>query len=401
MGRNKILLLGALLAVVAAAALVLNTWVPSWACRLYLCPEPVQLSEARRHLLAGTPEDLRQAVRLYQSLVRRNPGSPYRWCDLAEAHLAAGGLASARTAFAQAERVGPGVPQTLLRAAGFHLRLGEHVAALRRMARILALTPAYDRLIFSYYDKIGVDFSNVLKVGIPPELRPARSYFQYLLLTAPVHQVTQAWDWLRSLGFQSGELAGAFTTRLLGEGQAGQAWAAWSAYVGPGDDDYPVHNLIYNGDFEQPLLPSPFDWRISPTSGASASLDQSGCISGRQCLHIEFRGTDNLTYQHVSQIVFVKPGRYRFQASLRAQSITTDQGVGIRIRDYANPSRLDRTTERLLGSTGWCTVQLEFSVSPPARLLVVQVFRERSLKFDNQISGSVWIDFARLEPVTP
>lgn len=92
-------------------------------------------------------------MKLLHSLVRRNPGSPSRWCDLAEAQLAAGDLASARAVFAQAERVGPGVPQTLLRAAGFYLRQGECDSALRPMVRTLALTSAYDRLIFSYYEK--------------------------------------------------------------------------------------------------------------------------------------------------------------------------------------------------------------------------------------------------------
>lgn len=73
----------------------------------------------------------------------------------------------------------------------------------------------------------------------------------------------------------------------------------------------------------------------------------------------------------------------------------------MRIRNYANPSRLDWTTERLLGSTGWRTVQLGFPVSAPSRLLVVEVFRERLLKFDDQIAGSVWVDRVRLEPITP
>ncbi|MCL6545613.1 MAG: tetratricopeptide repeat protein [Bryobacteraceae bacterium] len=401
MGRRWVLLLGTTLAAVSTAALALNLWVPSWACRLWLCPESVQLSEARRLMLAGTPEGVRQAVVLYRSLVRRNPSSPYRWCDLAEAHLAARDPDQARAAFAQAERAGPGIPQTLLRAASFYLRQGAYQDALPRMSRILALTPAYDGLIFSYYDKMGIDFSDVLRVGIPAEARPAQSYFQYLLSNASAQQSTQAWEWLGSLGFQSGELAGAFASRLIRDGQASRALTVWAAYVGPGEEGYPLRNLIYNGDFERPVLSSPFDWRITPAGGAAASLEQYGGNCGRQCLHIEFRGTDNLTYEHVSQLVFVKPGRYRFQANLRAESITTDQGVGFRIRDYENPSRLDWTTERLLGSTGWRRVEVEFPVSPPARLLAVQVFREPSWKFDNQISGSVWIDCVRLEPVTP
>ncbi|MGQ9633398.1 MAG: hypothetical protein ACUVXB_04050 [Bryobacteraceae bacterium] len=86
-------------------------------------------------------------------------------------------------------------------------------------------------------------------------------------------------------------------------------------------------------------------------------------------MHIQLRGIDNLTYQHVTRIVLVKPGRYRFQISYQTESITTDQGVGIWIRDYANPSRLDWTTEGLLGNTGRRTAQLEFPVSAPAGCL--------------------------------
>jgi hypothetical protein len=73
--------------------------------------------------------------------------------------------------------------------------------------------------------------------------------------------------------------------------------------------------------------------------------------------------------------------------------------VGFRILDPAAPSLLDVQTERMTGSADWKRVDEVFEVSPKTRLIRIQVVRRPSEKFDNQISGTVWIDTVSLTPM--
>jgi hypothetical protein len=81
---------------------------------------------------------------------------------------------------------------------------------------------------------------------------------------------------------------------------------------------------------------------------------------------------------------------------VRAEQITTDQGIGFRIVDAEEPGRLDVKTPRLSGTHDWTSIETRFIVPQQTRLVEVQVIREPSLKFDNKISGTAWVDDVRL-----
>jgi hypothetical protein len=67
-------------------------------------------------------------------------------------------------------------------------------------------------------------------------------------------------------------------------------------------------------------------------------------------------------------------------------------GVSFRIVDRNAPQPLDTTTEVVKGSTGWMKPRSTFVVGPKAAMLQLQITRTASLRFDNQIGGTVWID---------
>ncbi len=398
MGRGFSIVLGSLVATLSAAAIVLNLVAPQTACRFHLCPETVQLQEARRQMMRGTPDGLAASVRLYEQALSRNPASAYRWCDLAEALLAAGDIKQARHCFSQASRFGPNIPPTLLRVASFHFRQHETRQALRTMARILALVPDYDGLLFNYYDRMGVSVAEILDYGVPPDRRAAQSYFRHLLKTASPADAQQAWQWMGLHGFRDDTIAGGYVDFSLKHRQYEAAAETWAQYAGSRLPGYRRANFVFNGGFEFEPVPCPLDWRFSEVSGASASRDTQVVHSGKSSLRVEFLGEENLSYRQVSQLTCVRPGRMRFSAFVRTAGITTDQGIGFRIFDSESPARLDLRTKRCLGTTDWQRLQLEFVVPPPTRLLAIQVARSSSLKFDSKIAGVAWIDDVVLEP---
>jgi hypothetical protein len=126
---------------------------------------------------------------------------------------------------------------------------------------------------------------------------------------------------------------------------------------------------------------------------AVPELDDTVARSGRQSLRIRFGGKANVDYRHTSQITLATtPGSYRLQGFVRASGLTTDQGIGLRVFDLDNATRVDVRTDQVLGTTDWKEITGLVQVPRETKQLVVQVVRPRSWKFDNRIAGTAWID---------
>src|SRR5204862_2946690 len=71
--------------------------------------------------------------------------------------------------------------------------------------------------------------------------------------------------------------------------------------------------------------------------------------SGKHSLKLQFDGQENMDYGGPYQTAWVTPGVYRFQGFVRADGITTDQGIRFRISGV-------RSEERRVGKecrSGW------------------------------------------------
>jgi hypothetical protein len=79
------------------------------------------------------------------------------------------------------------------------------------------------------------------------------------------------------------------------------------------------------------------DWRIGRVEGAETKRNSATIQSGRWSLEVHFEGKENVDDHHLSQRVVVEPGDYRFEAWVKTEGITTDQGLGWRIHDAENP----------------------------------------------------------------
>ena len=104
----------------------------------------------------------------------------------------------------------------------------------------------------------------------------------------------------------------------------------------------------------------------------------------------------DLEYDGVQQSAYVKPGRYVFEAYVRTEQLTTDRGIGFHIYDRESSSRLDVSTAELTGTHDFTRLTLSIDVPKATRLLAVVVSRHKSMKFDNQIGGTAWIDSVKL-----
>jgi hypothetical protein len=117
---------------------------------------------------------------------------------------------------------------------------------------------------------------------------------------------------------------------------------------------------------------------------------------------VDFEVKRNDDNEPVYQAVPVVPnGQYRLEAFVRSESITSDSGPRLRVRDPTCSECLDASSEPTIGTTRWHAVPLNFSTGPKTRLVQVSVWRPRSRAFPTEISGEFWLDAVSLTPAGP
>jgi tetratricopeptide (TPR) repeat protein len=362
-------------------------WLERWRLE-WMTPSDRLAERAYRAFLAGQTQ---QGLARFEDAVNRNPSSPYRWCDYGEALLAAGNGAQAAKAMRRGLELGPYVAPILMREVNFAFRTGDRKSALQSGRRLLAMVESYDETVFAAWRHMEVPAAELVESGLP-DGRSAQSYLRILMATGSLDDAATAWAWIERRGYASDPLADEYAGLLVRSGQPETAFDAWRSYAGAREPGYPGANAVFNGSFEREPAGRVFDWRIDAAEGFSAERDSTVAATGRYSLRLSFAGTRNLQFQHVSQRVCVRPGVWRFEARLKTEGITSDEGIGFRIVDPEIPARLDIRTERLTGTHNWATIPVVFTTRPDTRLVEIQVVRNRSLKFDNKLGGVAWID---------
>ena len=397
--------LGSLLVLYCSGALVAFTWfsddpeIEQFLCRFYLCDNEQLLDWAYEHLWEGDPESLEWAVSAYQESLRRDPASPFRWCDLGEALGRGGDLPRAEYCFERAVDLGPNSPPVLLRAAYFHFGAGQQSRALQLTARTLTLVRRYDAVIFALYSRLGIGIADVLRHGMPKDLEVAQPYFAYLFQAGDAAELAQAWAWMSERELTGASSMAAYVDFLLAARHYDLAKQTLADYAGKrGEAWQSASNPVFNPGFEHEPLGAALDWTIHRAGEFETARDFEVAATGSSSLYVRFDGQENVQYQHLVQKIVVQPGRYRFGVYIRTEGITTDQGLGFQIIAADGSSRLNVETEALAGTKEWTLVERNFIVPPRTRLLEIRAVRRQSRKFDSKIAGTVWIDDVSLVP---
>jgi len=309
-------------------------------------------------------------------------------------------LQQARSCFRRAEQLAPSNPIILQRIANFHLQTGELAEALNRTYRVLQRVRDYDDIIFSSYLRFGIPQPMVLTQGVPPDA--GQSYLRFVFTRNDLATAAAAWHWAAGLRrtppMVTDALAISYVKLLWRQREFASAAQTWAAYLGSHAEDHPHSNRLFNGGFESEPTDNPLDWSRGSLEGVQIQRDAQVQEEGKASLRIAFLGTHNLDFHQFGQTQPVPPGTYRFRAMVKTQSITTDQGVRLRIVDPEGPARLDVSTPAMTGTSDWHAVEQGIEVRLPTRLVRIEVARQPSLKFDNKIAGTLWLDAVSLTP---
>jgi O-antigen ligase len=396
--RTAPILFACLLVCYAAAWIVFETKyagdlrMESVFCRFGICgADTVLAAEARS---GGNPP-----LPFLVEAVKREPAAPHRWCDLGDALLRHSRAEEARYCFSNALALGPEIPPILLRSASFYHAVHEDERALQQGASLLEKSEVYQASIFDWYRDQKFSLPDILSRGLPPGPLAARSYLHYWTGLGDPSSAKISWEWILAHQYADLPTAREYMNFLFGNGEYQEACANWALFLGNRRNGYRQANWIFNGDFETEPAGVPLDWDIGSAAGLVATaLDSSVAHTGSRSLRIRFAGTENVSYA-ASERTSVPRGAYRFAAYIRTQDITTDKGIAFRIFDPEDASRLDARTEQFVGTTGWKKVEQTVRVQGATKLLEIQVIREPSMKFDNRVSGTAWIDSISLSRI--
>jgi hypothetical protein len=231
------------------------------------------------------------------------------------------------------------------------------------------------------------------------------AYFQALDFLATNRQLDAAlvvWQRLLAQGKAiTLSTAFPFLTELIQQERSEDARRVWlEALSAAGLPHEPPRNqsLVWNGDFSRDFTNGGLDWHWDGLPGVMADFDSPPSGRSGRSLRLDFSGGINIDLFEPYQYVPVEPSRaYRFHASLRTQSLTTESGARMAIQEpfHHSPELL---SENLMGTHPWTSVDADLTTGPDTHFLRIRLRRVPSRLFDNKLGGSVWLADVSLTP---
>ena len=391
------------------AYLVLRRGVASWYFR---CATPAAIQtatawdpanpqysdvQATAMHLYPVAEDVNEIVALRQQATSLSPRDAQLWADLGGAYERAGRDADGFYAFQRARELFPHSPEINWRLANFCLRTGRIADGIPALRSVLDGDSTSRSRVFALAANAIHDRRTILEM-LPPSGPVFFDYIRFAIAKGDMAAGKESWVRLLQLNLPfDAHDAVPYLEALVQHKEIGQLEQAWSAlrtrFPTQVASSEPDSNLITNGDFEFDPLNGGLDWHVTPTEGVAVTLDRAGGTDRGRALRITFDGSRNVDYAHVFQYVPVHPRtQYRFTGHMRSDGISTDSGPRFQIVDAYDPGTLLASTQNVVGTHSRSEQQAEFTTGEKTRLLLARVARPTSLKLDNKIAGTVWMD---------
>lgn len=367
------------------------------------------------------------ALRHLRRAAELSPQEALYWSDLAAICEAQGDGLCADDAVARSVKSSPMTPRLYWSAANHDLRAGHQSEALETFRHLLELDPAYANAAFRVCLQV-LGKPDVVERGILATNHNPHVSMSFVNLASSLGSDDSAYEeWRRLASADDTDRAegggpaadsrplsltevAPYFDHLVDSGRESEAVAVWSdlerLHVVGAPDQGPREDvrsstdagrgsqLVFNGGFEQKSLNLGFDWRYNPEPFISVSRSNSA-HSGGHSLRVEFTGERNQEYDPIFEIVPVEPDRsYVLSAFVRSQSITSDTGPRLRVRDLdcVTASCLDVSSAGVTANTPWHAVSLDFTTEPQTRFVRLSIWRPRSRGYPAEISGVFWVD---------
>ena len=357
-----------------------------------LSPENSEYRHRLGRYLALVAQDLPAGMSEFRAAATLNPHVAAYWLDLARAHQFLGDRQQQKQALDRAVVADPRTPEVAWEAANFYLVQGDVEPALRQFRVVVendrerALSAL--RLSWRATGNLQPIFDHVL----PPRPEAHAQLLYLLLVDDKTAAAAEVWRHLIALRqpFDT-RLALPYLQFLLDRREVDQARGVWEDLLDLDEKLHPYRrqdDLITNGSFEEDILNGGFDWRYTPVSNLTVTVDSTEFRSGLRSLALAFDKQSGLD-PGIQQLVPLEANtEYEFTAYVRARDLEGAIGPRFAITD-AYDNHTYALTEEVTGSTAWRRTSAEFRTRPDARLAVVRLVR---VPRHTLLRGTLWID---------
>lgn len=342
--------------------------------------------------------DLQRALLHYRRATELNPYESRYWLDLGDARLLSGDSAGAEAAMEKALRADPRTPETLWRIGNFWLRARQPARAFPYFRQVLLNDRSLILPVIQTSHRALGDPEIILREVLPAQPLFLIPYLRFLVREHETPAAARVWQVLVGVHqpFEAQQVL-FYVDYLLATHEAAQAEKAWRDLQGlrllPVDPPTPGAagpELLHNAMLRAPILNGGFDWRVVTHPRVVVTLGPGRQGEDPPAVTIRFSGEDNLHYRHFFQYVVVEPRtRYRFQAWVSTEEVTTDSGPRLEMADAYDPQVPVAYSPELVGTDPWTQLQVEFVTGPQTRLLRVGIVRLPSQRLENRIGGTV------------
>jgi tetratricopeptide (TPR) repeat protein len=355
-----------------------------------------------------TEINLSESVKYLRHAVILNPRRWECWSDLATTCDFVGDTACADDAFERARTLNPMGPR-LQWAIGNHYLLTNHQEkAFPYFRRLLELNTDYRDSIFLECLR-ATRYPQAIYAHVVPQGKDASVRFAFLVFlaaNADYENATRIWEQMFSGPDRTPNLLllKPFLDFLIEKNQIQDASMVWSDLEhagaippGPGLD---AGNLLRDGSFEAQPLNLGFDWHTSDSPNLVYDFSDPSAYEGGKCLRIDFAVGRNAEYNLLGQVVLIKPNtQYQLRAYVRSETLTSDSGPRLRVEEMGCGSCEVRTSDPVLGTTGWHPIDVSILTHAQTQAVRVSLWRSPGKMPPRDITGTVWLDDVRLRPV--
>lgn len=153
-------------------------------------------------------------------------------------------------------------------------------------------------------------------------------------------------------------------------------------------------NLLFNGDFENPIANSGFDWHASESRSVTLKP-----VTPEGGMTIVFNGTENVAFRLV-QTVPLYPGKHVFSGTFETDNLTSEQLPFWKITGH-NCAGLFFEDLMVPPSEHLTEFKIPFTVPEGCKAVELALTRKRANRFDSLISGSITVNSLDITRISP
>jgi tetratricopeptide (TPR) repeat protein len=349
--------------------------------------------------------DANQVITYLRRAVTIDPRSANYWMALAGAYESAGQLQQARDSFHTALQDYPASAEAHWRFGSFLLRQGETKQAYAEIHFALQNDSRLIPLAISRVWPATHDADALLNDVLPKSEESQQEALEAFSTDNQIEPALAVWEYMAKSG-ESIPIKTVFPLEqiLLDAKRTDEARDVWrQALVASGkpEEANTGSSIIFNGGFEYDASGGGLDWRLVPIPGLNYDYDTANPHSGKRSLRLNFDGEQNPDLQIVSQYVAVQPNtRYRFEGYIHTSGITTESGLRFFIA-FAGTALPPLILQNFTGDHPWEKQSADFTTAPDEHLLLLQLLRPKSVRFNSNLAGSAWVDDISIVPAGP